>query len=145
MSYSMNRRTVLFPHAKYFSQNSSQSFWRFPDHNIHKRTPFYRRQQAQPQAINKNATRNKSAPTGKIMEINIPAPKDTAKIPRIKLCPHRNMQLHLLSTALVYTEGSSIVLKKARVPIDRHPCNTFIALIFCFPATLLMVSVLHIT
>jgi hypothetical protein len=50
-------------------------------------TPFYRRQQAHPHAINRNATRNNSAPTGKIAAIRIPAPNATAKIPRTQNPP----------------------------------------------------------
>ena len=57
----------------------------------------YRRQQAQPQAISKNATKNKSAPTGKMAAIRIPAPSATAQMPKRQLPPPRNIPLRLLS------------------------------------------------
>ena len=43
--------------------------------------PFYRRQQAQPHAISRNATRNISSPAGKIAAIRIPAPSAAAQMP----------------------------------------------------------------
>jgi hypothetical protein len=44
-------------------------------------SPFYRLQQAQPQAIKRSATMNISAPTGKTIAIKIPTPSATAQIP----------------------------------------------------------------
>lgn len=41
-----------------------------------------RLQQAQPHAISKNATRNKSAPVGKIAAIRMPHPRATARMPK---------------------------------------------------------------
>ena len=49
---------------------------------------------AQPQAISKNATKNNSAPTGKIAAIRIPAPIATAKIPRMQPPPFPRNMVH---------------------------------------------------
>ena len=94
MSYPMNRRAGLCLNPEQFPQNAPQCLWRLPDHDIHMNTPFYRLQQAQPHAISRNATRNSSAPTGKIAAIRMPAPNATAQIPSILQppSPPRNMR-----------------------------------------------------
>lgn len=47
------------------------------------------RQQLQPQTISRTATRNSSAPTGKIAAINIPAPSAAAQTPSSRVPPPR--------------------------------------------------------
>ena len=52
--------------------------------------PYRRRQQAQPQAINRNAVTNSNSPTGNIAAIRMPVPNAAAQIPKkkIPLFPH---------------------------------------------------------
>lgn len=98
--YSMNRPGRLFLHSEQFPQDPSEHFGRFPNHNIHlhasihivsgqDRAASYLRQQAQPQAISKNATRNSIAPTGKIAVIKIPVPSAAAQTPSRRHPPPR--------------------------------------------------------
>ena len=70
--------------------------------------PFYRLQQARPQAISTQATKNISIPTGKIAAIKIPAPSATAKMPMNQLFP--GPRLHI--------RPAPSLIHAARVPPD---------------------------
>ena len=72
--------------------------------------PFQRRrQQPQPQAMRRNATRNSSAPTGKMAAIRIPDPRAMAKIPRRYPPPfQRNIPFTPPSSASVYPAGQGV-------------------------------------
>ena len=74
-------------------------------------------QQAQPHAISKKATRNSSAPTGKIAAIRIPAPNATAHTPNIQqLPPLRNMPHTPLSQYQYIHLGVRACEKNRRTP-----------------------------
>lgn len=81
------------------AQNAPQGFGRFPDDDVHTRyTPFYRLQQARPQAISTQATKNISIPTGKIAAIRIPAPSATAKMPMYQQFPGPRLHIRPASS-----------------------------------------------
>lgn len=87
------------------TQKATQSLRRFPDYNLHNKTPFHHQnlQQAHPQPISRNATRNNSAPTGKMAEIRIPTPSATAKIPKIRFPPLPNTDVTPFPWYSIYT------------------------------------------
>ena len=60
--------------------------------------PFYRLQQARPQAISTQATKNISIPTGKIAAIRIPAPSATAKMPMYQQFPGPRLHIRPASS-----------------------------------------------
>ena len=115
MSYSMNRRARLCLHPEQFPQDAPQHLRRFPNHDIHSTPPFHLRQQAQPQLIKRNATKNSSTPTGKIAAIRIPAPRATENIPSSRHPPPPfhpplpHIRPHLLPSFPVYTPPASMV------------------------------------
>lgn len=81
------------------AQNAPQGLGRFPDDDVHTRyTPFYRLQQARPQAISTQATKNISIPTGKIAAIRIPAPSATAKMPMYQQFPGPRLHIRPASS-----------------------------------------------
>ena len=82
---------------------------------------FQRLQQAQPHAISKNATRNNSAPVGKIAAIRIPHPNATARIPRIPQpgSPLRNIRRTSLLCYNILSPGCPVCEKNH--PKRRYP------------------------
>ena len=102
-------RSSLF-HSEEPAQQAPQGLGRLPDNDSHGPLPFQRRrQQPQPQAMRRNATRNSSAPTGKMAAIRIPDPRAMAKIPRRYPPPfQRNIPFTLPSSAPVYPAGQGV-------------------------------------
>ncbi len=78
----MGGSLISFPNSKQYPQNTFEKFRRLHNNNLHTILLSYLRIHAQPQPMSRNATRNRSAPTGKIADMRIPHPNARAHSPR---------------------------------------------------------------
>ena len=95
----MREHAGLFLDAEHPPQQAPQTPGRLPDHDLHAHyLPSFKHMI--PQAISRNATRNISAPTGKMAAIRIPSPRPRAHTPMTAPQFPRLMALSLLCLSI---------------------------------------------